>query len=1218
MKSLSFNNSRITLWVRRKLVWQLFIVGLALISLAPQLRAQVDTGTILGTVKDQSGAVIPNAKVSIRDEATNYVITKNAGPDGSYVFTPIRIGTYTVAAENPGFQRILHPHVTVNVQQQVVVNMTMIPGRVTQTVQVSAAVPLLQTQTAALQQVVTSREINNLPLNGRNATFLAQLASGVSSAHDSGRGLKQSGSFSANGAHSLENNYLLDGMDNNSEIVDLLNGTQYVVLPPPDALNLFSVQTNNYSAEFGHSSGAVLNATTKSGTNHLHGDLWEFMRNDKLDATPFFLNAAGKQKAEFRQNQFGFTLGGPVVVPRIYNGRNKSFFFVHYQGTRIREGSTAVTNVPTAAERGSGYSDFQDLIAGQSGTRKDALGRTFPLGTIMDPATTRHVKAGQVDPVTGLLATANGYVRDPFYGGSLTGVTSFTNPAAKSLLNIIPANRLDPNAINLLNLYPLPTSSSLFGNYTSAPVGQNDNDQGGFRVDQNFSDRDTMFVRYLLTDTTFAFPGPFPGLADGQSNRPGSGTTTAQNWALSETHIFSSSLVNEARIGYSRLQIQVEQMNADKLTDIPGQFGIQGVPQVAGNGGMPSFSIGGLSNLGAPNFVPQNKLSNTLQATDNLTKIAGRHTVKTGFEFQNIRFPNLAPSYPRGYFTYNGVFTSVVNQTDGSTGRAQMLLSPIASTVPGGINNVGGMNNLQASNFGNFADLRRNYYGLYVQDDWRATPKLTLNLGLRWDYFAKAAEHFDAQSNFIPGPNFQGGTLLFPASRKNEVPQGYINQLALDGIKFSPASGNLWGVAPKKDFGPRFGFAYHPASDLVLRGGYAIFYGGFETFGLGAWGAYNFPWVLLDNFTSPNAVTPITPDNSIGLLENGLLNVPLSSENIKNFSGLTINGEQYNWKDQSSQNYNLYLEYQLNKTTTLNAGYVGSQTRHQTFEPSSNTVATILPPGTNVVPYRFYPDLGAGGYWNVAMGNSNYNSLQVNLERRAQNLYTLANFTWDKCRSNTSENLGGGGSGGQAVYLAGFGPQYSTCVDGGVARVFHFSGVYSLPFGHGQRFLNKSGLVNGVLGGWSTNWIATVHDGEPFTIGCNIATTSGLGCNALLVPGQDPYAGQQTPGRFLNSAAFANPPLAKTIGQTDFAPLGGAGTQVTGPRFFDLDFSVFKDIKTTENTSLQFRAEFFNLTNTASFSNPSFLNFNDTKNFGRITSTVSDPREIQLALKFYF
>lgn len=1198
---------------------KLIVLGIFIaLAIAPQLRAQVDTGSVLGTIKDQSGAVIPGATVTLTNPSTGYKVTKTTGPDGSYVFTPIKIGTYDVRAEKTGFQAVNHLNVVVNIQQQVLVDLTLTPGEVTQTVSVTAALPLLQTQNASVQQVVTSKIINDLPLNGRNASFLAQLAAGVSFNHDAGRGLTQSGSFSANGAHSLQNNYMIDGMDNNSEIGDLINRTQFVVMPPPDALDEFTVQTNNYNAEFGHSAGAVLNATTKSGTNQYHGDAWEYVRNDRLDATDFFLNAAGAQKAEYRQNQFGGTLGGPVVIPHVYNGHDKTFFFGYYEGLRIRQGSTGVNSVPTEAERNSGYTNFQDLIAGQSGTRKDLLGRTFPLGTIMDPATSRAVTTGKVDPVTGLAATATGFVRDPFYLGSLTGVKDFTSPAAEKLLNILPANRLDPKAIKLLNLFPTPTSSSLFSNYTSAPLNVDNNDQYGIRIDQDFSARDTMFARYLASDTTNVFPGPFPGLADGQPNRPGSGFTTAKNWGLSETHIFSASLVNEARIGYSRLHDFRIQYEGNNLSNIPAQYGIQGIPQVTENGGLPRINIGSLGLMGTAEFLPDDKWSNTIQATDNLTKIAGRHTLKAGVEAQNIRYPMFGPAYPRGEFDYNGVYTSVVNQTDGSTGRTQFLLTPIAATVPGGINNVGGMSELQGTNIAPWADLGRNYFGLYGQDSWRFNPKLTLDIGVRWDYFTKATEHFDAMANFIPGANFQGGTFLFPASRASEVPQAFINQLALDNIKFTTTNGAVWGKSPANDFGPRFGFAYHPLTNLVVRGGYAIFYGGFETFGLSAYGNGNFPFQVKSTYQNPNAVTPITPNNSIGLLENGLVNVPLTAATATGLSGIILEGEQYNWEDAGTQNYNFFVEYEIAKRTSFKAGYVGSQSRHLMFETGANTIATILPPNTNVRQHLFYPDLGQGGTLNLAWGNSNYNGFQVDLEHRSGNFYTLADFTWAKCLADTPENLGGGGTAGQAPFLAGYGPQYSLCVDGGAARIFHFSGVYNLPFGYGRRFLDKRGVVNALLGGWSANWIFTAQDGEPFNIGCNITTTAGLGCNALLVPGQNPYAGQQLPGRFLNASAFANPPVATTIGQSDYAPLGGMGMQVTGPAYRDVDFSLFKNFRTSERTQLQFRAEFFNLSNTPSFDNPSFVNFSNTKNFGQITDALSSPREIQLALKFLF
>ena len=1170
---------------------------------AVPLDGQVDTGSVLGTVKDQSGGVVPNATVTLTQKDTNYSVSKKTAADGTYVFSPVKIGTYSVSADSQGFQKTTHINVVVNIQQQTVVDLTLVPGSSSQSVEVTAAAPLLQTQDASVQQVVAPRSINDLPLNGRNASFLAQLSAGVTAAYDSGRGYTQSGSFSANGARSLQNNYMIDGIDNNAEIDDLQNQTQYVVMPPPDALNEFTVQTNNYSAQFGHAEGAVLNAETRAGTNQLHGDAFEFLRNDKLDAADFFLNAAGSTKAELRQNQFGFTLGGPVEIPRVYHGRNKTFFFGYYQGTRIVAGNRDTPTVPTLAERSSGYTNFQELIAGQAGTRTDALGRVFPTGTIFDPATTRAVTKGVADPVTGIVATASGSVRNPFPG------------------NMIPASRLDPNAIKLLNLYPTPSVPGLFNNYVDHTVNTNDNDLAGVRIDQNFSEKDTMFFRWVLSNTTDTNPGPFPGLADGQANRPGSGTADAQNWALSETHIFSANLVNEARIGYSRLHSLLAQYEANNLTNIPAQYGIQGIPQVGENGGLPLFSIGDLHVLGQPAFLPADKWSNTLQATDNVTKMAGRHTITTGVEFQNVRWPDTTPPSSRGQFTYNGAFTSVVNQTDGSTGIAQFLLTPTATSVPGGVNNLGGMNQLQATNFPPVADFRRNYYAGYVQDSWRTTNKLTLTFGVRYDYFARPNEHYSNIASVVPNLNFQGAAYLISDSKANLVPQGFIHQLALSGIKFETTNGAVWQKSPALDLGPRFGFAYHATKDLVVRGGYAIFYGGYETLGRSSTGTNNFPFLTQSNFQIANPTTPITANNSIGLTENGMLNVPLSAATATNFSGITLIGSQPNWKDAGSQNFNMFVQYELPKSTTFMAGYVGSQTRHQLMTPSLNTVATILPPGTAITPYLFYPSFGQGGTYEVARGNSHYDAMQLDLEHRAGNLYMLSNFTWASCRTDSDEGLivGGGPSGTTvAPWVPGVGPQYANCIDGGIRRIFHLNGVYTLPFGHGQRFLNHSLLADYVVGGWSMNWILTIQDGTPFNIGCAVSTTAGLGCNALMAAGQSLYAGQQSPGHFLNPAAFINPPVATTISQTNFAPLGGEGVQVAGPAFRNLDFSVFKNIRVTENTHFEFRAEFFNFTNTPHFAVPSFTSFINTSTFGRITGTVGNPREVQFALKFYF
>src|SRR5215471_12647659 len=302
-----------------------FAVGLVLCTLP--LHAQVDTGSITGTVTDASGAVVNAAKVTLTNEGTGVSLAVTTGSDGTYTFSPVKIGSYKIDASAQGFKTVTQSNVVVNVNASVLVNLKLPTGSVSETVEVTTSVPVLQTQDASVGQVMDSRNVNNLPLNGRNFTFLAQLSAGVNSPQADTRGNASTGAFAANGFRPAQNNYMLDGIDNNSDTVDFLNGTNFVVLPPVDAIQEFKVQTTNFSAEFGRSGAAVLNATIKSGTNELHGAVWEFFRNDALDAADFFENAGGIKKGTYQQNQFGFSIGGPVVLPKLLNGKNKVFFF---------------------------------------------------------------------------------------------------------------------------------------------------------------------------------------------------------------------------------------------------------------------------------------------------------------------------------------------------------------------------------------------------------------------------------------------------------------------------------------------------------------------------------------------------------------------------------------------------------------------------------------------------------------------------------------------------------------------------------------------------------------------------------------------------------------------------------------------------------------------------------------------------------------------------
>jgi hypothetical protein len=688
------------------------------------LWAQVDTGTIMGTVRDASGGAIIGARVTIVNEGTAFRQTSQTSDDGRYLFTPVRIGTYTVEVEYAGFQRTRRQGIQVNIQQQTVIDFSLQPGEVSTTIDVTAEAPVLQTQNGAVGETISSQTINNLPLSGRNYNFLARLTAGVTHPQPEGRGLNATGWFTANGTRPAQNNFLLDGIDNNSNNVDFLSGAAFVLRPPVDAIGEFRIQTNAFSAEFGRAGGAVLNASLKSGTNDLHGTLWEFLRNDKLDATDFFLNQRGVEKGAYRQNQFGGTLGGPIV-------RNKMFFFVDYEGTRIRQAVPVTASVPTTLQRSSGYTNFSDLIAFQSGSRRDALGREFPSGTIFDPATTRQVN-GQ-------------YVRDPFPN------------------NVIPAGRLNPNAIKLMNLFPDPTNPGIFNNFNLTRGNTDDTNAFDVRIDHNFSERDQIFGRYSFADVTRFKPGPFEGLADGGGFNNGDETLRTQGAAVSYIHTFTPTLVNEVRAGFNREHSLRIQPFGNDTSNIPAQYGIQGIPQAPGNGGLPGLSIGGLSNLGPSDWIVSERFSNTVQLSNNLTKIYGSHTMKGGWEGQLIDFPWIAPPTSRGRFNYNGIYTSIPNLADSSTGRAQFLLNPVDAAGTGGA----GASSVSASNFGGLSS-RKYYTGLYFQDDWKASSKLTLNIGVRWDLFSLTGEKYDAQANFIP--SLTDPQYLIPASRQDRPP----------------------------------------------------------------------------------------------------------------------------------------------------------------------------------------------------------------------------------------------------------------------------------------------------------------------------------------------------------------------------------------------------------------------------------------------------------------
>ena len=1233
------------------------------------LQAQVDTGSITGTITDASGAVVSGAKVTLTSEGTGASLTATTGGNGVYDFSPVRIGNYSIGVEASGFKKVIQSHVIVDVSARVLQNFQLQPGAVTQTVEVTSSAPVLQSQDASVGQVVDQRSVNDLPLNGRNFTFLAQLAAGVNSPQADTRGNASTGAFAANGNRPAQNNYMLDGIDNNSDTVDFLNGTNFVVLPPVDAIQEFKVATSDFSAEYGRSGAAVLNATVKSGTNNFHGSAWEFFRNDKLDAADYFEDAQGIKKGELRLNQFGGTFGGPVL-------KNKIFLFGDYEGLRRIQGTVLQGQVPTAAERSSGYTDMSDLITYQqgSGTLTDQLGRTMPYGTILDPATTRKVTKGVLDPVSGMTAIASGYARDPF-GTCPAGTANFgaAGVAATCGLNALPAGRLDANAIKLLNLYPAPTVSGIFANFGNSPKLDEHRNSFDTRLDVNFSQKDQVFFRFSYVDDPQFIPGIFGGVADGGAFQQGTQTALAQQSALAYTHVFSPTLVNVARAGLNYLHTTRSGPVSSELTDIPSQYGIPEIPQTKENGGLPAFGINGLSTLGSNAFLPSDEVSSTFQLTDDLTKIYGKHTFKMGFEWQHVKFSTLQPPWSHGEFDYNGNYTEIPsgapgnNSDQGNTGRAAFLLTPIPSTVAGGVPfDVGGSTNIYASNI-SLTDNGKNYYGTYFNDDWKITPKLTVNLGLRWDFFGLVYEHHGEQANFVPGgaPTGQPIYLLPGGSNLGNLSASFMNLLTADGIAVAATNkyGKGLGHSEKTNFAPRLGFAYQVTPKFVARGGFGMFFNGFENRGYSPNLGENYPFQFNFNYTPPDDGTPHTfqgcaaaaPYGGTASFEVGFACTPLDPKVVL-ANGLGLRGIQFNYQTPYTMSGNFTLQYQLTPSLSVQAGYVTSLARHLEVFPNSNNPTAILPvntqltnssgpngtPGTGGFAASQgglpFPDFGQGSSYAITEGSSYYHGLQTTAEKRfAHGLNFLATYTYSKTRTDAVDLLNGGSNSGyRAQDVPGVGIHY----DYGLApfdirNVLHFGGGYELPFGKGKRYFSTPGVAEKVLGGWQANASLVLQGGQPITFTCPSGTSSGSGCYDFLVPGQSVERGLHIDSNgklsfFGNRAAFSQPAQCTAL-PCPLSTLGGPADQVAGPPFKRMDFSLFKEMQVTERVRMEFRSEFFNIFNHPNFNAPNFGgngvvavsgsgNFTSSS-FGEIGSTRDapyDPRQIQFALKVYF
>jgi hypothetical protein len=1177
-----------------------FIVITICFALSLPAWAQKDTGSIVGTVNDQSGALIANARVQVTDIERGSTFEAKTNVSGEYVASPLRVGRYTVTVEHPGFKKAISVPVNLDVQQRIALNVTLQIGAVNESVEVTGAAPLLETETSELGQVVDHERVANLPLNGRNFAQLALLTAGTAPSEPGARDEGGFG-FSAGGARSLQNNFLLDGVDNNSNLPDLLNETNYVIQPSVEALEEFKVQTNAYSAEFGRGNGAIINATIKSGTNQLHGSAYEFLRNEKFDAKNFF-DSATEPIAPYKQNQFGFTLGGPVAIPHFYNGRNRTFFFIDYEGLRIRQAQTLTSLVPTELQRAGDFSqqlDTSTQIFGPDPNNPtvtvpalDCSGNPTFAGEIFD---TRQTASAPANP-TGLCGV-------PFANNTIS--------------------TFDPLSAAILNLYPHANVAGNGFNYLSNPVRQETRNNFDVRIDQTYTEKDTGFFRFSFEDQPSVIPGPFDSTrGDGGGFFSGVEDNAYRSFATSWTHIFRPQLINEFRLGYNRVNSQRNQINSNlssqQLLNYPGGF--PGIPVAPDNGGLPQLTFSDVSQIGSPTFLPSHEIQNSYSILDNLTWIHGKHSFKFGGEARFEEFTIFQPAAARGTLDFGTIFTDNPGQTGtGGSGLASFLI---------GLSDGGTINNLHN------IDYHRPVYAVYTQDDWKITPRLTLNLGLRYEIFTTVKERHNQQGTF----DFRTDSLVVPKGVNVQLTPTLATEIPINATA-SP------GLIPPdlNNFAPRVGLAYRVTQKVVIRAGYGIFYGGSEA---GPYSnpsmGFNPPFFTIENFNNPcgeatanpaaqDCSLPGIPTLSAGFPANALVdpNTPL----LFSIDPHLVTPYMQQW--------HLSTQYELPGNTVFEATYAGSRGLKQYIYLNGNQA--LPDPSPNPPPLdtrrRFQAIDGFIG-WFKSGGQSNYNSLQLRAEKRlSRGLSFLASYTWAHALDIASSADLGAQNGGDFRDYRFPNREYGNA-DFDIRHRLSLSYLYELPIGHGKAFLgDATGPLNYIAGGWQIGGIASFSTGNSFTIlDANSFSNSDGQSRPDLV--SDPFkagpvaanpdprcqltisqgglAADRTRVRtsWVNACAFTDPP---------FGSFGNVSrNSVQGPGYQIWDFSVFKNFPISELTRLEFRAEFFNMFNhpNLQFAKSGPQNSISTTTFGTpefgFLTAARDPRQIQLALKLSF
>ncbi|HLJ87651.1 MAG TPA: TonB-dependent receptor [Candidatus Angelobacter sp.] len=1083
--------------------------------------AQFDTGSVLGSIRDKSGALVPGATVTLTNLDTGITVTRNSNETGEYEFLAVHAGHYKVAAEKAGFAEAMAGDVVVTVNARQRVDLTLNIARTTESVEISAAPPLVETDSSQRGQIISKTQAVELPLNGREYSQLVLLTTGVrQSAVGTGSiSTNREGSFNVNGLRSTFNNYLLDGLDNNAYGTSNQGFSNQVIQPSPDALAEFQVVTNNESAEYGRAGGATINVAYASGTNKLHGTAYEFLRNTDLNGAGFFKSPDGRTP-QFNRNQFGATLGGAIV-------KQKAFFFLDYEGFRQIRGIVTPSTIATPAER-SGI---------------------FPID-VFNPFTGTLYKAGTQ----------------------------------------IPTSAMSPFAQKVLAGLPLPTNTGLANNYVITERFTNNTDKYDAKFDYQLNQDMSSFLRLSQRKANLVDNPPIPLPSGGAGN----GNTRVLNQQLASgwTWTRTANQLIEARLGISytkgeKFPLALGSSSAQTLFGIPG---LPTDPQITG--GLPTELISGFSDLGRQATNPQWQYPLVINPKLNYSLLRGNHSIKTGYEYQWIgtTVEDVNPLYGRD--AYAGAFSRFQTGVKGSAQANCPAPFTTATCTPiyDLVDFLWGARSQFALSTFFITHLRQQQHYAYIQDDWKVNNRLTLNLGLRYEYATPYYEKDNHLTNFDPTTD-----TIISATDNGIAGRALVNP-------------------ERNDFAPRLGFAYTPLKSTVVRGGYGISYIHYNRAGAGNLLPINGPQVInaVVNQTAPRLSSFLTSDQGY----------PAGLTSPVNFNPLTAN-ITYVPKDYHTsyvQSWFFSIQRELAKNTLLDVAYVGNHASklllfanfNQAHPFTTGTLASNRPiPSFGDITYAFNG------------GDANYHSLQVRFERRMSGGLTFLNsFTYSHAIDNGSGSLED--PNGNFPAPQDFYNQKAERATSAYDQPFTntTSLVYQLPFGRNRRFLNSLPVgAEQALGGWEISTINQASSGQPVTITYSPAASllvSGIqqdfrGANNYrpnvignpILAGGGPKNGLP----FLNAAAFQLP---------NGTPFGDASRNIArAPNFNQLDFAANKSFQLPfESTRLQFRAEFFNLLNHTNFLPPN-SNFSSGAAFGKITQAF-DARQIQFGLKLSF